>query len=451
MGIFKAYDIRGVYGLELDTRLAYKLGRALPRFLKKNTFLIGHDAREHSNELYRALIRGLVDEGKKVTGIGLASTPQLHFYQIREGFEGAVMVTASHNPPEYHGFKIYDGRGGSISYTKGLDKLERLLPALKDEPPVGGGSFSEADKIDEYIDFVAGPLAALKGERLPFKVLIDPGNGSSGRVFRRLSEKLGLDSIIINERPDGRFPGRGPNPLKEESKKTAAARVREVGADFGGLLDGDGDRILFLDELGEGIENYYLACLIAEEILPGEPGAAIVYDLISSRTLPERIRELGGKPVVSRVGYTFIYDKMVANRAIFGSETSGHVYFKVTDEFYTESAAYALVILLRLLQKRGKKLSELTAPLKTRYFQPPEINIEVDNNDLVLKKVESHFSEAKIGKLDGISVEFPDYWFNVRPSNTEPLIRLRLEAKNRDVAEARAREIKALLESWNKS
>jgi len=236
---------------------------------------------------------------------------------------------------------------------------------------------------------------------------------------------------------------RDPNPLKPESRLHAAGKVLEHGADLGALLDGDGDRVVFLDEHGESVANYYIAALIAEELLSEQPGGAVVYDLISSRALPQRIEELGGKPVVSRVGYTFLYDAMIAEDALFGAETSGHVYFKVSGSYYTESAAYALVVLLKLLHKRGKPLSVLVAPLRERYYQSGEVNVEIADKEKVLRELEHHYGSigGKISKLDGVSVEFPDYWFNVRPSNTEPLIRLRLEAASRRVAEQKTEEV----------
>jgi phosphomannomutase len=276
------------------------------------------------------------------------------------------------------------------------------------------------------------------------------GGGSAGRVFRTVSERLALSSFILNEQPDGSFLNRDPNPLKPESRMHAAAKVLEHDADLGALLDGDGDRVVFLDEHGESIANYYIAALIAEELLSGQPGAAIVYDLISSRALPERISELGGKPVVSKVGYTFLYDAMIEQGALFGAETSGHVYFKVTDSYYTESAAYALVVLLKLLAKRQQPLSELLAPLRGRYHQSGEINIEITDKEQVLQEIERRYREAgaKIDKLDGVGVEFPDYWFNVRPSNTEPLIRLRLEAVSGEVAEEKTEEVVAFLKRF---
>jgi len=442
MSVFKTYDIRGLWGSEVDENLAYRIGRGLARYLRAGSFLLGHDARLHSPELYQAIAAGLMDEGAQVTGIGLASTPQLHYSQIDGKFPAAVMVTASHNPKEYHGFKVFDATGGSLSYDKGLRKVEALLSGIPAPPALPPRSFRTIDGLSRYVDFVA---RAAGGRKLTTKIVVDASSGSSGPVFRKLTEALGVEALILNEKPDGNFPSHDPNPLKEESKVQAAQAIRDGKAAFGVVLDGDGDRILFIDEKGEGIENYFLACLVSEELLSHAPGSAIVYDLISSRVLPERIRELGGSPVVSKVGYTFLYDRMVASGAVFGAETSGHVYFKVSDTYYTESAAYALVILLGLLASRGKPLSELVAPLRTRYVQSPEINVEVKDKQKAMREIERRFAKGRIDRLDGVSVEFEDFWFNVRPSNTEPLLRLRLEARSREVVEARTEEIKAIL------
>ena len=446
-GVFKTYDIRGIYGKGIDTVLAYKLGRAFARWSNKDTYMIGYDARTYSEQLYQALGHGLAAEGRRVTGLGMVTTPQLHFYQIKEGFGAGVMVTASHNPPEYHGFKLFDDRGGSVSYDKGLAEIEKMVAAMDEQPVRPGGEFNEVDRIDEYVDFVT---AALAGQCFEGRVVIDVGGGSAGRVFRSISERLKLSSYILNEQPDGSFLNRDPNPLKPASRMHAAAKVLEHDAGLGALLDGDGDRVVFLDEHGESVANYYIAALIAEEMLSEQPGAAIVYDLISSRALPERIKELGGRPVVSRVGYTFLYDAMTAEGAVFGAETSGHVYFKVTDSFYTESAAYALVVLLKLLKHHRKPLSELLAPLRERYHQSGEVNIEIADKEKALREIEQRYRSAGavIDALDGVSVTFPEYWFNVRPSNTEPLIRLRLEAVSRRVAEQKSEELVELLKSF---
>jgi phosphomannomutase len=447
MSVFKTYDIRGVWGTEIDEALGYRLGRALARFVKARTWLLGYDARLHSPGLYRAVAAGLMAEGARPTGAGLVSTPLLHYTQITKGYEAGVMATASHNPPQYHGFKVFDASGGSLSYDKGLKEVEAIVAGLAAQPgPAPRASdrvaFPEIDGLDAYADFVASRSA---GERLGGRIVIDASNGSAGRVFRRVAERLGVEAVILNEKPDGSFPNHDPNPLKEESRRQASQAVTARGARFGVVLDGDGDRILFVDEKGRGIENYFLSCLIAEEILRRSPGTAIVYDLISSRVLPERIAELGGKPVVSRVGYTFLYDRMVAAGAAFGAETSGHVYFKVTDRYYTESAAYALAVLIQLLAERGRPLSELVDPLRGRYVQSPEINVEVADKAAAMAEVERRYGSGRIDRMDGISISFDDFWFNVRPSNTEPLLRLRLEATSGEVAESRTEELKAIL------
>jgi len=442
MSVFKAYDILGIWGEGIDEAFGFRLGRALSRFLKAKSVLIGHDARVHSPELYRAAAAGFIEEGVKVTGTGLASTPLLHYIQMDKDIPAAVMVTASHNPKEYHGFKVFDATGGSISYDKGLAEVEKIVAGIPAPTTVPVREFSEVDGLDRYVRFVAG--AAGRGARAA-KVVIDVSNGSAGKVFRRLADKLNLAAILLNEKPDGTFPHHDPNPLKAESRVQAAKSVVDSGAAFGVVLDGDGDRILFIDEKGVGIENYFLSCLVAEALLSSHPGAAIVYDLISSRVLPERIAELGGKPVVSRVGYTFLYDQMVASHAAFGAETSGHVYFKVSDTYYTESAAYALAVILRLLADRPRPLSQLVAPLRARYAQSPEINLEVPDKGKAMAEIERRFSAGTIDRLDGVSISFDDFWFNVRPSNTEPVLRLRLEAKTPEVMRARTEEIRNIL------
>lgn len=443
MGVFKTYDIRGIYGREIDERLVYRIGRALARCLPAATWLVGHDAREHSASLYRAVAAGLLDEGRAVTGTGLASTPQLHFTQVRREFAAGVMVTASHNPREYHGCKVYDGAGGSVSYGKGLERVEAALGGVADPAQVPDRPFPEIDGLDEYVAFVvdrAGSTARPAG-----RVVIDVSNGSAGRVFARLADRLGVEAVILNGEPDGRFPNHDPNPLKEESRRQAAAAVRERKAVCGVVLDGDGDRILFVDERGQGIENYFLACLVAEDLLAAHPGAAIVHDLISSRVLGERIAELGGRAVVSKVGYTHLYDRMLSTGAVFGAETSGHVYFKVSDTYYTESAAWALTVVLGLLGRRRRPLSALVDPLRRRYAQSPEVNVEVADAEAALARVERAYPGARIERLDGLSVDLGDCWFNVRPSNTEPLVRLRLEARTAAIAARRTEELEALL------
>ncbi len=455
MSVFKTYDVRGVWGETIDTPLTYRIGCGCARLLEGTTFLVGHDARIHSKEMYDAFIKGLTDEGRSCEGIGLCSTPQLHYLQYRHRFDAAAMITASHNPPRYHGIKLFDREGGSVSYGRGLEKLEEEVDRMRDEPERSGafdrpavptaGLPSQAvptAALSEYITFLS---TAAQGLSFPHRVVIDASNGSAGKVFESLSEVLGLDAILLNIQPDGRFPNHAPNPLEEASRAQTSKAVLEEKADLGAVLDGDGDRIIFFDDRGAVIENYFLSALLAEEVLRLHPGGAIVYDLISSRVLPERIRELKAKPVMSRVGYTFIHELMVTTGAAFGTETSGHVYFKVSDDYYTESAAYALIVLLKLLSRKGKSLSELVDPLRSRYVQAPETNLLVNDKLRALELVEERFGDGEIEKIDGISVSYDDFWFNLRPSNTEPLLRLRLEATGKEIAKVRVAEIVELI------
>jgi phosphomannomutase len=442
MEVFKAYDIRGTYGEGIDTSFAYRVGRAFARFCKGFTMLIGFDARLHSPELYDALARGIVDEGKMVHGMGLTSTPCLHFMQIQGGFDGGIMVTASHNPPQYHGFKLFDRDGGSISLDKGLLEIKKLIPDIKEVPSPQKGKFLEDISPDAYLDFLSDFWEA---GVCPLRAVVDISNGSAGRIFRSLAKRTGINLTLINENPDGRFPNHGPNPLEEKNRLQISQKVRELKADVGAILDGDGDRVLFIDENGETIQNYFVSVLFADELLREYPGAAIVYDLISSRVLPEEIKRLGGIPLVSRVGYTFLYDRMADSDALFGTETSGHAYFRVSEGYYTESAAYALLLLLKTLMRRQEPLSSLVKPLKERYYQAPEINLEVENKEAAMHHIGEYFSGAKKEYLDGVSVDGGDFWFNLRPSNTEPLLRLRLEAKERETGEQTCQEILGLL------
>ncbi|MEJ2663258.1 MAG: phosphomannomutase/phosphoglucomutase [Spirochaetia bacterium] len=444
MSVFHAYDIRGIFGTDLDLDLTKNIAGAIARFSDAKTYMIGYDARLHSQEMYQTIAQGLTEWGKDVTGIGLCSTPLLHFSQIKKHIDCGIMVTASHNPPPYHGLKLFDALGGSVSYEKGLKTIEQMTYAARPGRDGEKGRFSQTSYLNEYIDFL---VQAARGRSFTAKTVIDVSNGSAGHIFRRLGRELGLTFRIINEEPDGNFPNHFPNPLLAQSREQVAQAIKQEKADLGIVLDGDGDRIIVVDEKGRPIENYFLSALIAEELLKEHPGAGVVYDLISSKVLPDYIARHGGTPVVSRVGYTFIYDTMVAQGAVFGCETSGHVYFKVDDRYYTESAAYALVLLLGLLEKKKKPLSELVAPLADCFYQAPELNVEVKDKQAVLSLIEKTYAEAVSGKLDGISVEYPDYWFNVRPSNTEPLLRVRLEATSKVLAMEKYRQLKELISS----
>ncbi len=441
MNPFKAYDIRGIYGVEIDDTLAYRTGRAFARRTGGGRLLGGHDARSHSAGLLRAFCAGAAAAGAAVESVGCTSTPALHYTQMHGGYAAGVMATASHNPPQYHGFKLYDRRGGSFSATSGLREIaaavaqDAAAPDPAPPPPI----LLPPAALEPYLEFATAHVRpAVRGMR----VVLDASNGSAGGLLAAAAERLGLDATILNGTPDGTFPAHPPNPLERASQCQVTAEVVRTGAALGAVLDGDGDRVLICDETGRVVESYFAGALIAGALIERHPGAAIVYDLISSRTFPETVAAAGGVPVRSRVGYTFLYDEMVRSGAVYGNETSGHLYFRVRDSFYTESAIYGLGVLLNLLQQRGRGLAELVAPLRGRYVQQDEVNIRLDGLDpaAALRRVRAAFADGEQETLDGVSVSYQRFWFNLRPSNTEPLLRLRLEAVDEAaVTEATAR------------
>lgn len=448
---FHAYDIRSVYGAGIDEPLAYRIGRALARQLDAERYLLGHDARTRSPALGGALARGLQAEGRRVADAGLTTTPALHYLQLDAGFDAGVMATASHNPPEYHGFKVFDGSGGSVSYAKGLDRVERLLPAIAGERPRAAAAPAETPPpsetpppADRYVAFAAEAAA---GAPLAPGV-VDVSNGSAGALAQAVSDRLGGFVTVLNAAPDGSFPAHPPNPLEEASQRDAAAAVRAGGAAFGAILDGDGDRVLFVDERGEVLAGAFSGALLAGEMLRRHPGAAIVHDLIASRVLAEEVAAAGGRPVRSPVGYTHLYDAMVDSGAAFGCETSGHLYFRVSGAFFTESALYAIVMMAALLARVGRPLSELAAPLRGRYAQSAEINLPVRARQdalAALQRIRGRYRDARIDTLDGLSVAYDHVWFTIRPSNTEPLLRLRLEGRDGDAVAAALAEVRAII------
>ena len=447
---FHAYDIRSVYGAGIDVPLAYRIGRALARHLDADRYLLGHDARTHSPALSDALARGLAAEGRRAAGVGLTTTPALHYLQLAGGHDAAVMATASHNPPEYHGFKVFDAFGGFVSYDKGLARVEELLPGMAGE---GDRGDRVRDRVgmeappapERYVDFVAG---AAEGAPVA-PVMVDVSNGSAGALTQAVSERLGGFITVLNGQPDGSFPAHPPNPLEPASLCDIAPAVRESGAAFGAILDGDGDRVLFVDERGEAVACSFSGALLAGAMLRRHPGAAVVHDLIASRVFAEEVVAAGGSAVRSPVGYTNLYDAMVDSAAVFGCETSGHLYFRVSDAYFTESVLYAVVMMASLLARSGRPLSALIAPLRSRYAQSAEINLPVaarQEAQAAMERIRRRFRDAQLDTLDGLSVAYGHVWFTIRPSNTEPLLRLRLEGRDADTVAATLAEVRAVIE-----
>jgi phosphomannomutase len=441
MGIYKAYDIRGIYPTEMDEDTAERIGHALAAYLRTKTIVVGRDARESSPSMSRALVRGIADAGTNVVDIGQCTTPMIYFAVGTGKYGGGAMVTASHNPPNYTGIKLCREDAIPLSEVAGIKDLERAVAAMKETPPPARdrGLVAASDVVDGYAQHVRKFLAA-PPRRL--KVVVDTANGMVGKFFDRVFAPLPLDITRLYFEPDGRFPNHEPNPLKDENIRDLVAKVRETKADFGAAFDGDGDRCMFVDEKGDRIPSDFVTALVARRMLAKEKGAAIVYDLRSSWVVREEVERAGGRPVRDRVGHAFLKATLRKLNAPFGGELSGHYYFR--DHWFADSGMIAFVQMLNVLMSDSRPASALVAPLR-RYFATGEINFHVEDKDGAIEAISKRFADGKQDRLDGITIELPEWWCNVRKSNTEPVLRLNLEAKSAETREKALKEIVAIV------
>ena len=438
-GIFKAYDIRGLYPQEVDDEDAYRIARAFVSALKCKRVVIGHDMRESAETFEKATIRGLVDQGADVVPIGLTSTPMYYFAVNYLKGDAGVMCTASHNPAEYNGYKM-TGPGAipSIAIISN-DELWKLASEGNFEEPAKKGTILEqVDVLDSYTDAVLDNVGIRSFGNL--KIVVDCANGMGGYILPTIFKKVGNTPIRMFWRQDGRFPNHEANPLKTETLLGLQDRVVDEVADIGVAFDGDGDRVAFVDEKGQIIPGDFITALIAREMLKKKPASKILYDLRSSWVVPEEILAAGGEPVQCRVGHGLIKRQMREEGGYFAGELSSHYYF--SDFFTTDNGDLAMLNILKLILAEGKPFSEIVQPMR-RYFHSGEINSEVHDIPAVLKRLEKNYGSVakKVGHLDGYSAEFDDWWFNVRASNTEPLIRLNLEAKTREKMDDKVAEL----------
>lgn len=439
MSIFKAYDIRGLVPEQLDADVAYRVGRGAARFIGARRLAVGRDARPHTPELADALCRGIQDEGVDVVDLGLAATPMLYHAVDHLGLGGGVMVTASHNPSQYNGFKICREHAIPIGGDSGLVEIERLSVERSAAPVAAQrGGFESADVVDSY---VAQALSV--GGRCPaMRVAIDCGNGMAAVGLEPLLERLPLEVERLYFEPDGTFPNHEANPLDERTLVDLVAAVRESGAQLGVAFDGDADRAMFIDETGAIVRADLVTALLAQVRLREHPGATVLYDLRSSRATAEAIEEAGGQAGMCRVGHSFIKADMRERDAVFAGELSGHFYFRFSERLVADDGIAAFVALLDVLAAAERPLSELVAPL-LRYASSGEINRKVGDPAALLEAIAAeHAAADEISHLDGLLVRYPDWWFNLRCSNTEPVVRLNLEAAD---AASMARERDALL------
>jgi len=427
LAIFKAYDIRGTVPDQLNAELAYGIGRATARFIGADRLVVGRDARSHSPELTGELIRGITDEGVSVIDLGLVSTPMVYYAVNNTGAGGGISVTASHNPAQYNGFKICREQAIPVGEDSGLKEIEALVGQLAgDSPAASTGSVETLDVRAGYVEHV---LSVGEG-RPSVKVAIDCGNGMAAVGLEPLLERLPVEVEKLYFEPDGTFPNHEADPLKVENLADVAEAVRRVGADFGVAFDGDADRAVFVDETGRPVSSDLMTGVIARHQLDRSPGGLVLYDLRSSRAVAEEVEAAGGRAEMCRVGHSFVKAQMRERGAIFAGELSGHIYFNFADGLIADDAIAAFVAVLDVLAAEGKKLSEIVDPLR-RYHASGEINSRVRDTAEVIASIEAEHGDApEVSKLDGLLVRYDDWWFNLRPSNTEPVLRLNLEASD---------------------
>ncbi len=444
--IFKAYDVRGLYPAQIDEDVAYRIGRGFARALTQLRggtregglrLALGHDMRLHSPPLAEACARGLVDEGCQVLDIGMVGTEMVYYTIGSRGLDGGVSVTASHNPRAWAGFKLLREGALALSGDSGIPEVEREAQSGDFSTPSAEGSIDQTDVYDEYRRHVLGFIdpAAIR----QMELVLDGGNGMAGPMVGPIVDSFPVNAERLYFEPDGEFPGHEPNPLLPENRKLIIDTVLERQAELGIAWDGDADRCFFVDDRGEFVPGDFLTALLAEAILQKNPGATILYDVRASRAVKDTVEALGGKPLVNRVGHAFFKERMRETEAVFGGEVSGHYYFR--DFWRADSGVIPALLALELLSMKSKTMSELLVPYRSKYFISGEINSEVTDQDAKMHQLAERYGDCQVSWLDGVSVDCGTWHFNVRPSNTEPLLRLNLEAFSEDEMEARTGEV----------
>ncbi len=437
--IFKAYDVRGVYPDEIDEAIAKRIGNAFVRFTGASTVVVGHDMRPSSVPLSQAFIEGATLAGADVVNVGLAST-DLVYFAAGTLDAPAAMFTASHNPAQYNGVKLCRAGAAPVGESTGLVQIKEAVASGLLERAEESGEVREQDMLEAFATHVRSfvDVSLLR----PLKIVADTANGMGGLVVPKVFEGLGFDVEILFGELDGTFPNHPADPIQPENLVSLQARVLETGADIGLAFDGDADRVFLVDNEGQPISGSTTTAIVAKTMLARTPGGTVVHNLICSKTVPEVVRECGGEPVRTRVGHSFIKQVMAETDAIFGGEHSAHYYFR--DNWRADSGSIAAMVVLEALSESGMALSELRKPFE-RYAASGEINTKVGDPLAVIEAVAAHYASASQDRLDGLTVQLDDWWFNLRSSNTEPLLRLNLEAADGPACEAHTNEVLALI------
>ncbi len=441
-GIFAAYDMRGVYGKDLNDEVAYQIGRAAALYLQVPEIAVGRDMRVSSPPLAAALLRGITDQGVNAIELGMTTTDELYFAVGKFNYRAGIMITASHNPKQYNGMKFCRAQAFPISLESGLADIRDLAMRGEFPEPASKGQVIKRDVTDAFIEHALSFIDVSKIK--PLKVVIDAGNGMAGMIMPRVFKHLPCTLVPLYFELDGTFPNHPASPIEPENMEDLQKKVREVGADLGAAFDGDADRMFPVDEHGNVVDGSMVTAAVSQSLLRKRPGSTILYNLIVSKSVPELVEKMGGVAIRTRVGHSYIKAEMRRLNAIYGGEHSGHFYFR--DNWFADSGLIALLIMLELISVEGKPLSELLKPLD-KWVRSGEVNSKVNDVQGKLKALEEHYGTQaqSVDHLDGITVDFSDWWFNVRPSNTEPLLRLNVEASNHELMQQKFNEVLAFI------
>ncbi|MCB9885071.1 MAG: phosphomannomutase/phosphoglucomutase [Planctomycetes bacterium] len=441
MSIFKAYDIRGTYPDQIDAKIAFRIGAAMVRFLSAKRLVVGRDMRTMAPEIQDAVIDGMLSQGCDVVDIGLASTPMVYYAIGKIPCDGGMAVTASHNPKQYIGFKMCRAEARPLSGDTGIQEIRKMAEAGDLPAAERRGKRDFVDVTKDWVQHIAGFAKGVK----PMKICVDYANGMGANESPAIFAAIpGLQVVPLYDQLDGTFPNHEANPLKESNLDVLRDLVKKEKAPIGLSFDGDADRCAFVDEEGRTVHADLITVILARDMLRRHPGKGIIYDLRSSKVTAEEIAKMGGRPVRERVGHSFMKETMRRTDCIGGGELSGHFYF--AENYYTDCGVLAAILVLNELSASGKTLKQLADPLR-KYFGTGEINFQVDDKDARMKDVAAKYHDAQIDYLDGITVTYPDWWVNVRPSNTEPFLRMCLEADTAELREQKKAELMAILGS----
>jgi len=441
--IFKAYDIRGTYPNQINGEIAYKIGYALAGYLKPRQIAVGRDMRLSSDELFDSLAKGINDYGVDVIDLGLISTDGLYFAVGKFGYDGGVMITASHNPKQYNGFKICRKQALPLSGQEGLNNILQAIQEnnLDGKAPVKG-NIARKDISEDYARHC---LSFIEVEKIkPYKIVIDAGNGMAGATLPTVLEKLPINVHRLFFELDGTFPNHPASPIELENLVDLQKKIKETSADFGVAFDGDADRMFLVDKYGTQVGGDMVTALVAKSLLKKNPGETILYNLICSRAVPELVTRMGGTPIRTRVGHALIKPLMKKHNAIFGGEHSGHFYFR--ENWFADSGLIAFLVCLELLSVENRPLHDMIKEID-HYVRSGEINSKVSSIKDKIEEVSRTFANGEQDKIDGLTVHYSDFWFNLRPSNTEPLLRLNIEANNKELLASKKDQLLKIIRS----